>query len=156
MRTVLAQIGVLVLLSTLSIVEGITIITDNAGTYGANLAGWYVIGLGSILALMTVLHIFNNRDRLKVLRTATQPKQDADQVGQQRRVWLLLLLVAVYIISIDFIGYTLSTVLFFIIFLRFLGGYCWGKTVMYSLLFGVIFGFVFMQVGMALPTGFFG
>lgn len=158
MRTILSQSGVLVLLCTLALVEGFRIIKDNAGTYGAELAGWYVIGLGAILALLTVLYIIENRSMLtaRPAAAAVPAAGEAAADKSQRKVWLLLSMVAAYIIMIDYLGYTLSTVLFFTGFLKLLGGYRWGKALAYSLLFGVVSGYIFMQVGMALPTGIFG
>lgn len=156
LRTELVQIGILLLLSGLSIFEGVTIITENAKTYGASLAGSYVIALGSILAVMTVLLTINNWEKIKDLRLQEKSVPDQQQVSGRRKVWLLLLLVSTYVLLIDYLGYTLCTILFFIVFLRFSGGYSWRKTILYSILFGIVFGFIFMQVGMALPTGIFG
>ena len=156
MRTMLVQIGVLLLLSSLSIFEGFSIITKNAKTYGANIAGSYVIVLGLILAVMTVLLAINSWG--KITETPLQGKNvpDVQEASGRRKAWLLLLLVSLYVFLIDYLGYTLCTILFFVVFLRFSGGYSWIKAVLYSVVFGIVFGFVFMQVGMALPTGIFG
>ena len=65
--------------------------TKNAKTYGANIAGSYVIVLGLILAVMTVLLAINSWG--KITETPLQGKNvpDVQEASGRRKAWLLLL-----------------------------------------------------------------
>lgn len=150
MRYVLAQAGVLLLLSIAAVLQGTTIIRDYSTTYGANLAGWYLIALGAVLGVITLIYFFRNGRQPEEVFAAPTAEE---QLQRKKLGWLLLLLVG-YVLVIDYLGYIVSTVLFFMIYLRFLGGYGWGRVLWISIVFGVSFGLIFSYVGMSLPTGF--
>lgn len=154
MRAITGQILVLLVLALGSLAEGLRIINDNTDVFGANLAGAYVAALGGVLLFFTGIFIyFSTKNGAAV--TAGESVSIGFS-GPARKVWLLVLLFAAYATGVDILGYLISTVAFFLVYLRFFGAYAWLRTITYSLAFSIVFYVIFVQVGMALPTGVFG
>ena len=140
------QAGVLFFLALLAVVEGRTIILENTDTFGADISGWYVIMLGSLLALLTIYYCFT--------AGKISPQKQSGEPGETKKAKLLILLLIAYVLAIEYLGYALSSVLFMGIFFRLQGKYSWRKVAMLSLGLGISFSLIFSVVGMSLPTGF--
>ena len=135
------QPGVILLISLLSVIEGIGIV--NSSKAGEGQGGWYLIFLGILLAGLTIFHFI----------TEMRTEEPASQMNSKtvRKIKLFLLIFLGYVILTTVLGYMLSTVLFFLCHLRFLGEYKWKSVSWMSLAFGVSLGLIFMYAGMSLP-----
>lgn len=152
MRKLYIQAGLLALIAVLALFQGYDLIVENRKVFGATLAGAYVMALGGILALLTLLYATTSLGAAKA-QTDALSCETTDKKNARNLQYLLSLLV-LYIVSVDFLGYGLSSILFFIIYLRFIGRLEWKPLLVIAIGFGVAFTLVFRLVGMSLPRGF--
>jgi hypothetical protein len=69
------------------------------------------------------------------------------------RVAGFLALVAGYIVALPWIGFAATNGLFLVLYLKFVAGYGWGRTLGYALVIDAVSVFFFTRVGVILPTG---
>lgn len=151
MRKIYIQAGLLVLIAVLALFQGYDLIVENRKVFGATLAGVYVMALGGLLGLLTLFYAVTSLGAAKV-QPETSSSGATDKKNARNLQYLLCLLV-LYIVSIDILGYGLSSILFFIIYLRLIGRREWKPLLIIAIGFGVAFTLVFRLVGMSLPRG---
>lgn len=141
------QLAAIIALAALAIAEGRTIIVENTEIFGSELAGWYVIALGCLLTILGIAYYVREKNIV-----ITEDDQ-AETANNNRKVAQFYPLMIAYAVGIEYLGYIISTLLFFTIFLRFFGKYNWKKVAILSIAISIGFGVVFEQVGMSLPKG---
>ena len=112
--------------------------------------GWYLFIVSGILFLCTILYLFTERSRWKGLGTAER-KGRTFSLSISTLGWLLMVL-AGYTLAIPRIGYLPSTVFFFVLTLHICGVRSWPKSILWGLLFTVVFKLLFFDLaGVSLP-----
>jgi hypothetical protein len=107
----------------------------------------YLQGLGWMVAFFTILFI------LKEIRGSSDLKTIRKET-KLRHLMFAMVLYIFYILSTPWLGYVLSTLLFFLIFLRWVGKYSYLKTFTFSTLITICFYLIFIKgFEMALPAG---
>jgi hypothetical protein len=135
-------------LSLVAIIEGCRLVFFHSATFGSGQAGGYLILLGLVIGFLS-LYAWR-RGNLGSRAPADVPPEK----GKTRSVVLCLLILAGTALLIPWLGYMLSTVLFFLAYFRVLGGYRWLRALLLSAMLGVFFAYVFTEAGMMLPQGF--
>jgi len=140
-------------LGLISAVDGIRIImnSDSQSVYQALGPGGYIIIVGLALMGCSLLYIFFllNRNAPAVVGGSTVNRE------QKMLMLKLILAMAVYIISIDLIGFSWATFGFFIIIFKILR-VSWQKTVLMSIIFTIPLRFIFWDwLSMSFPKGLF-
>jgi hypothetical protein len=140
--------GGLCALSVIAIGDGIRIIAFHSATFGAYHAGGYLILLGVLIGFLTTLTWARGESGP---RPSSENK--TEKKGIPKPVVLCLAILAGSAILIPFLGYMISTVLFFLAYFRILGGYRWPRALALSIGLGVVFAYIFSVAGMMLPQG---
>lgn len=140
--------GILLALSAIAIIDGLRIILTRSSTFGAAYAGGYLILLGLLIGSLSAYAWL--RGKLGSPRSMAE-KPEKNRVPRQ--VWLCLIVLAGSSFLIPWLGYMLSTMIFFFAFFRLLGGYQWLRAFLLSSCLGVLFAYVFSVAGMMLPQG---
>lgn len=141
--------GVLFGLSLVAVIDGVRLIFFHSATFGSSQAGGYLILLGLLIGFLS-LHAWR-RGNLGSRATTDAPPESGKRTGS---VILCLLILAGTAFVTPWLGYMLSTVLFFLAYFRILGGYRWVRALMLSAALGVLFAYIFTEAGMMLPQGF--
>lgn len=139
---------VLLGLSIVAVLEGLRVISRYTTTFGSVQAGGYLILLGAVLGFLTVFAWFTGN---LGLRKSQNSKNDKRRIPKQ--VVICLLILAGSSLCIPWLGYMLSTILFFLAYFMLLGGYRWVPALLYSIALGITFAVIFAKAGMMLPQG---
>jgi len=135
-------------LSVVAAIDGFRIILRHSSTFGASYAGGYLVLLGLLIGGLTMY---------SWLRGKLEKTQSGDEKREKRRapkrVVLCLAVLAGSSLLIPWLGYMLSTLLFFLGYFRLLGGYGWLPAFLWSASLGVLFAYIFTIAGMMLPQG---
>jgi len=143
------EIAVLLGSSVIALVEGFRLIFWHTATFGSVQAGGYLILLGAVLGSLTV-HAWLTGN-LEVLKSQ-DVRHDKGRISKQ--VVICLLILAGSSFFIPWLGYMLSTIIFFLTYFLLLGGYRWVTALLLSTLFGISLAVIFAKAGMMLPQGF--
>ncbi len=111
---ILAVIGVMTIVESVRVVaaQGANVVVDVIGP------GPYLLGLGVLLVVSASAHILTS---LRAAPTAAGEPVVDDSEASQRKVFISVLTLAVYVALIDVLGYALPTLLFFFAQLRLFG-----------------------------------
>ncbi|BDG59536.1 tripartite tricarboxylate transporter TctB family protein [Caldinitratiruptor microaerophilus] len=148
MRRTKALFALLTVLALVTAGEGWRLISRYGSQLGGRQAGGYLVLLGAALMILTLL----GRHRGEFAGDPG-PATGGGPAGGARRVTVCLVILAGYVFLTPRLGYLVSTVLFFLTYLRVLGNYRWAAAIALSALFGVGSAVVFAQAGMVLPRG---
>lgn len=108
----------------------------------------YLQSLGWFMAFITTLFLVKDIFYAKVQTTATRSGTN------KHDVIITLLMFSIYIISIEWLGYILSSFMFFFAFLRWIGKYSYFKTLIVSIPAAVCLYLIFVKgFEMILPIG---
>ena len=140
--------GILLALSVVAALDGLRIILGYSSTFGAAYAGGYLVLLGLFIGGLTVYSWL--RGKLERPRSGDE-KPEKGRIPKQ--VVLCLAILAGSSLLIPWLGYMLSTIIFFFAYFRLLGGYRWLPAFLWSAGLGVLFAYVFTIAGMMLPQG---
>lgn len=80
-------------------------------------------------------------------------KDPLEKGSLPKRVVLCLSILGGTAALIPWVGYLVSTMVFFLFHLRLIGGYRWSKALVWSVGLGILFAYVFAAAGMMLPQG---
>lgn len=145
-----APMLVLLLLAGLSIEEGLRLLLTVDPAAQADMAGWYVLVLGVVLAVTSA---FAERPSV----TAGTGDADSDDSARPetpgRDMAVCLLLVAVYAALLGTLGYVIAGVVVVFAFLRVISRYGWLKSTVYTLAINAVFVALFELSGVVLPAG---
>jgi hypothetical protein len=138
----------LLALSVVAALDGLRIILGHSSTFGATYAGGYLVLLGLLIGGLTVYSWL--RGKLE------SPQSGDEKPGKGRiakQVVLCLAILAGSSLLIPWLGYMLSTIIFFFAYFRLLGGYRWLPAFLRSAALGVVFAYLLTIAGMMLPQG---
>ncbi len=112
--------------------------------------GWYLIIVSGLLFLCVILYLFIERSRQRLLVMA-EKKVRAFSFSINTLGWMLIVLVG-YTFATPRIGYAPATAFFFILILHILGMRSWPKSILWGLVFTVVFKLIFSDLaGVSLP-----
>ncbi len=132
---------VLMLMALTAIGEGIRIVIQQATKLRAFQAGGYLVLIGLLLAGMTILYWLRE----------PEIRWDAGEGGRWAMIAALILVG--YTLLLPVLGYVLSTVLAFVIYLRFFGSYRWAFTIAFSCAVSVGSAWLWDWLSIMLPAG---
>lgn len=132
---------VLMVMALTAVGEGIRIIVQQATKLRAFQAGGYLVLIGLVLAGTTVVYWLRE----------SEVRWDTGEGGR----WVLLSAVILvgYTLLLPVIGYVLSTILAFIIYLRVFGAYRWAFVLGFSCVASVGSAWLWDWLSIMLPTG---
>ncbi len=136
-------------LSLVAILDGCRLIFLHSSTFGSIQAGGYLVLLGLLIGFLS-LHAWRRGN----LGSRPAAGAQTEKGKTARSVVLCLLILSGTSLLIPWLGYMLSTVLFFLAYFRVLGGYRWSRALWLSAMLGLFFAYVFAEAGMMLPQGF--
>ncbi|MEW6267458.1 MAG: tripartite tricarboxylate transporter TctB family protein [Thermodesulfobacteriota bacterium] len=139
---------ILLTLAVLAAADGSRIIGGHSSTFGAIHSGGYLILLGLLIGGLTVFSWLRGEPE-----RPPSGEEKPEKGGIPRQVVLCLAILAGSSLLIPWLGYMLSTVIFFLAYFRFLGGYRGLPAFLWSAALGVLFAYVFTIAGMMLPQG---
>ncbi|KID29575.1 Tripartite tricarboxylate transporter TctB family [Prauserella sp. Am3] len=153
----------LLLLAGLAIEEGVRLILVVDPAAQADLAGWYVLVLGIILAATAA---YGERPSRTGDRPPGSPADDDGHEGGDaqsaglagplhpyRDMAVCLLLVAGYAALLDPLGYAVAGIVVVFIFLRAISRYGWIKSLTYTVVMNAVLITLFELAGVVLPAG---
>ncbi|MFC4561687.1 hypothetical protein ACFO4E_07445 [Nocardiopsis mangrovi] len=150
-----APMLVLLLLAGLSIEEGLRLLLTVDPAAQADMAGWYVLVLGAVLAVTSV---YAERPAAGGGGAVhDDPGGDAPRPATPRRdMAVCLLLVAAYAVLLGTLGHVLAHVIVVFVFLRAISRYGWVRSVAYTAAINAVLVAVLGLSGVVLPTGILG
>jgi hypothetical protein len=144
-----APMLVLLLLAGLSIEEGLRLLLTVDPAAQADMAGWYVLVLGVVLAVTSAF-----AERPSVAEGEDEPDDDATRPATPRRDMIIcVLLVALYAALLGTLGYIVAGVVVVFVFLRVISRYGWSKSTVYTVAINAVFVALFELTGVVLPAG---
>lgn len=158
MRRTKALFALLAVLALVTAGEGWRLISRYGSQLGGRQAGGYLVLLGAVLLILTLLawqrgEFAGDPDPAAGGGAAGGGPAGGGPAGGAQRVAVCLVILAGYVFLTPRLGYLVATVLFFLTHLRVLGNYRWAAAIALSALFGVGSAVVFAQAGMVLPRG---
>ena len=112
--------------------------------------GWYLFIVSGMLFLSVVYYFFSEKSRQKRLATA-EKKTPRFSFSINTLGWLLIVLVG-YTLATPRIGYIPSTAFFFVLTLHICGVHSWRKSILWGLVFTVVFKLLFSDLaGVSFP-----
>ena len=150
MGTLLAEIIILALVGIMSIIDGIRLVfAQKLQLYDVLGPGFYNIGMGSILIIVGVIYFISQRGRIFIEKKETLPSKEY-KIKMASMVGVL----ALYIFLLDYIGYFLSSMFFFILLNKIVGFRAWMSNLAVSMAMTLIFYIVFVKwLDMIFPQG---
>lgn len=145
--SLIVQPLLLLLVAVVAILDGVRIVVGKQDMVGAREGGGYVVLLGLILACLAVAYASQLR------KPVTRPGFHWKAQTGIHWVPIGFAILAGYILLIDHLGYPLSTLLFFITYLRVFGAYRWVPIIGGSLAVAVALTLLWSALGMVLPRG---
>jgi len=150
MKTFLVELSILMVVGMLSIIEGIRlVIAEKLQLYDVLGPGFYNIGMGSVLILVGVIYFISHR-----MSFSASPKKTASSSEYRMKMASMVSVLAAYILLLDFLGYFISSLLFFILINRIVGFQTWRSNLPVSLAMAIVFYVVFAKwLNMIFPQG---
>ncbi|RBM21104.1 hypothetical protein DI005_12280 [Prauserella sp. PE36] len=145
-----APMLVLLLLAGLSIEEGLRLLLTVDPAAQADMAGWYVLVLGVVLAVTSA---FAERPSATEGTGDSAGDQPAGAPSRRRDLLVCLALVAAYAALLGTLGYVLAGVGVVFVFLRAISGYGWVRSTVYTIVINAVFVALFELSGVVLPAG---
>lgn len=147
----------LLLLAALAIEEGLRLLLAVDPAAQADMAGWYVLVLGLILAGTSVY-----TERPQVTSGNETPANSGEGEPEveyirphtpRRNVVVCLLLIAVYALLLSIAGYVIAGFVVVFAFLRAISGYGWVRTAVLTVAINAVAITLFELSGVVLPSG---
>lgn len=151
-RTVLIEGIFLLVLSFVALGEAIHLIStvDPHAVIDAVGPGYYILFLGLALMATGTLHLIVNYGK-----GVAAAKVEVDMDLRKRMISMVLTL-ALYIFIIDFLGYLISTVIFFLLEFRVVGIKSWRSGIILSIVLTAVCYIVFVKYcNIVFPRGIF-
>ena len=151
-RRVLTEGILLLVISFVGLAESLRLVSvrDPHTVYDTLGPGYYILFLSLALMAAGALHIaVNYRKRIAVT------KLEVDR-GLRKRMIGMILTLALYTLAINFFGYLVSTVLFFLLEFRIVGIKSWRANILLTTVLTAAYYVVFIQYcNMVFPRGIF-
>lgn len=148
MRVRIGESAIIVLmLATPAVWDGIRILIFKSNKIGAVGGGVYILVLGLILAGLAIAHLLQGRSGGSGFAYTWGEAQELKRVG------LVVLIAAVYVLAIGYLGYLLATALFFVVYLRAFSDYRWLPIVVCSSVGAVGAAYLWDYLNMLMPKG---
>ena len=147
-----APMLVLLLLAGASVEEGLRLLITVDAAAQADMAGWYVLVLGLILAATTA---YAERPSKAAGSGAEEPAGDGHirPANPRRDMLVCLLLVAAYALLLGTLGYIVAGVAVVFVFLRVISSYGWWRSAAWTVVINAVFVALFELTGVVLPAG---
>ena len=143
MRIKSSEVIILLTLSAVVAWDGIRLARRSAEHLRALEAGGYEILLGVVLAALTVLYWIR------------EPGTVWTGGRGERYVTIAFGILVAYALLMPYLGYLLSSVLVVVVYMRVLGGYRWGFSLIFAVALAVSSAWLWAWLVIILPQGFF-
>lgn len=148
-KTLRMELIVLMMLGAVSIIEGVRLcVMEKLQLYDVLGPGLYNVGVGIILLIAASIYYIVHRRT--VVPAETHP------AGREYRVKMvsMILVMMIYIILMDVVGYLYSSLVFFFLMTRVVGMRPWRTNAILSIGLSVSFYIIFVRwLGMIFPQG---
>lgn len=144
---------VLLLLAGLAIEEGLRLLVTVDPAAQADMAGWYVLVLGIVLAVTTACAERPARTEPAGATEESETGEGEPSRHRRRDMVVFLVLVAAYAALLDPLGYALTGVVVVFAHLRVIARYGWLRSGAYTVVMNAAFVALFELAGVVLPAG---
>ncbi|TRZ53336.1 tripartite tricarboxylate transporter TctB family protein [bacterium] len=151
-KRVLIEGILLLVISFVGLVEAIHLVSDRDTytLYDVMGPGYYILFLSLALMVTGTFHIVVN-----YRKDITEAKVAVD-MGLRKRMLGMILVLALYALVIQFFGYLISTILFFLLEFRIAGTKSWRTNIIITVIITSIYYLVFIKYfQMGFPRGIF-
>jgi putative tricarboxylic transport membrane protein len=147
--TLLIELMMILIVGSLSIIEGIRLtLHKGLQLYDIVGPGLYNVGIGILLLLLGLIYLLFRP------RRSDEEKKKTEEREYRLNMINMVCILAGYILLIDFIGYLLSTMIFFVLIHRIVGFKSWRVNVIVSMGVTLSFYIIFVRLlDMIFPTG---
>jgi len=155
--TLLIEIIILLALGVFSIFDGIKLVVGGKlRLYDVLGPGYYNIGLGSLLVIVTITYLFLNLKNIKSQNKKIIEKDEENVETYKFKVVLMIACLAIYAIMLNLFGLFLSSLIFFILILKISGIKSWRNSIVTGVIFTCAFFIVFAKwLNVFFPEGKF-
>ncbi len=137
---------ILLIISFGVLFEGVHLALGVKGVRDIMGPGTYIIVLGAILIFVTLMHIILQlRSFLRQKNKSTENAKVLQKSKTEINVLKMVAVFAFYIVLAQTIGYPIATPVFFLIMFRVTGVTSWGRNVMLTAIFSIVFYIVFVH-----------
>jgi hypothetical protein len=148
-KKVVVEVAFILILGFLGIYDGIRLTKVKLLNPDPVGPGWYLIAASGLLLFCGLLYLVLPQTRKILMERAVKKVSRSLSIGPAG--WLVIVLIG-YTIATPLAGYTLASAAFFILTLHFSGVKSWPRSVMYGVVFTVLFRVVFTEVaGISFP-----
>ncbi len=154
MKTLIGEVLVIFLIGFLSIFDGIRLVrAKELQTFDALGPGYYSVGIGAVLIIVGIAYFLI--ERKTVAENAAAKAMAGPATADYKKTMIgMLAVMAGYIVLVDYVGYLLSTAVFFLFINRIVGFKSWLANLGASALMTATFYIVFITwLGIVFPRG---
>ncbi len=154
----LIEVGVLIIAGLVSVIEGIRLSTMQKIQYDPLGSEFYCVGLGMILIILGSAYFFSEIGKESRKREKGAKKEP---LGREKRTYRIMMVsmvavMVIYILLIDWIGYLVSSAVFFFLINRIAGNRPLLTNLAVTALMTVSYYVIFVKwMGMIFPRGVF-
>ena len=143
----------LLMVAAVAFVDGLRLVLDATTARPSAPAGWYLCIVAAVLAATAVLALV--RDGGTDITDSATPSAAADRDGLAQ-AWRAIALMVLYAYALPWVGFAITTGVFAMVYLRWIGRYSVVRVVAYGLAMDVATVVLFDQAGVLLPAGAYG
>lgn len=147
MRQSQVEVVLLLLIAAVVIRDGMLIVNNYRAKLGAEEGGGYLVILGLLLSFLAIAYWLQSRSQV------TMPEVDWRTEKGIHWVPIGFAVLAGYILALGYLGYLLSTMLFFVVYLRVFGSYRWIPVLVGSFAISIVSAYFWETLGVVLPDG---
>jgi putative tricarboxylic transport membrane protein len=146
---------VIVIVGALSIGDGIRLILkQDMQTQDVLGPGFYSVGLGAILVIAGCIHFFAARGGAASVKNKPPVGQSAEEKAFKKTMISMIVAMIAYLVLMDFVGYFLASVIFFLLINMIVGFRSWLSNVGVTALMTAAFYLIFASwLGIVFPRG---
>jgi len=155
MKTLLTEVSVVVILGVFSISEGIRLVlAAKLHQYDILGPGFYNIGLGSVLIIVSLISFVSERKKAFRLAGKAAATQSSAKSEYQKKLISMIVLMIAYIFLMQLTGYLFASLVFFFVINRIVGFRSWLTSIGVTVLMTASFYLVFVTwMGIIFPRG---
>jgi len=155
MRTLFIEVLVIVIAGALSIGDGIRLVLkQDLQTQDVLGPGFYSVGLGAILVIVGFIHFLTELRGAAGIRNKPFVAPTADEKTFRKMMISMVIVMIAYILLMDFVGYLVASVIFFLLVNRIVGFRSWLGNLGVTALMTAAFYLIFVSwLGIVFPRG---
>lgn len=153
--TLVIEAGIFILIGLISFIEGVRLTRVEKIQPDPLGPEYYSIGLGAILVILGIMYIVSGvRKGPKKQKMETHPERQGENRAHKRTMVAMILVMVIYMVLINFIGYFLASVIFFFLINTVVGYRSWVANFATTIVMTVCYYLIFVKwMGMVFPQG---